>query len=149
MIMFIIATAQVFGTWLTEARIPFQMVEWVKSCDLPWWGFLLAINVLLIFLGMFLEVVSIMLITLPILVPMIHMLGIDPVHFAIVMTVNMELALITPPVGLNLYVLSNVSGSPLSETVRGVIPFVLVSVVQLLLITYWPTLSLFLPKLLM
>ena len=109
MIMFIISTAIVFGTWLTEARIPFHMVEWVKTCNLPWWGFLLVINLVLIVLGMFLEVVSIMLITLPILVPMIQALGIDPVHFAIVMTVNMELALITPPVGLNLYVLDRKS----------------------------------------
>lgn len=149
MIMFIISTAMVFGTWLTEARIPFQMVEVVKQYDMPWWGFLLVINVLLLFLGMFLEVVSIMLITLPILIPMIHVLGIDPVHFAIIMTVNMELALITPPVGLNLYVLSNVAESPLSETVRGVVPFVVLSMLQLLLITYWPDLSLLLPRLLM
>lgn len=149
MIMFIIATAMVFGTWLTEARIPFHMVELVKTYDLPWWGFLMVVNFMLIILGMFLEVVSIMLITLPILVPMIHALGIDPVHFAIVMTVNMELALITPPVGLNLYVLSNVAKAPLSETVRGVIPFMTLSMLQLLLITYWPDLSLWLPRLLM
>ena len=149
MIMFIISTAIVFGTWLTEARIPFAMVEWVKTCNLPWWGFLLVINLVLIVLGMFLEVVSIMLITLPILIPMIHALGIDPVHFSIVMTINMELALITPPVGLNLYVLSNVAKAPLSETVQGVIPFMCLSMLQLLLVTYWPDLSLFLPRLLM
>ena len=115
MIMFIISTAIVFGTWLTQEKIPAQLVEYIQQLKISWWGFLLLINIMLLILGMFLEVVSIMLITLPILLPMVNAFGIDPIHFAIIVTVNMELALITPPVGLNLYVLSNVSKTPLSS----------------------------------
>jgi C4-dicarboxylate transporter, DctM subunit len=149
MIMFIISTAIVFGTWLTQEGIPAQLVDYVMKFELPGWGFLLVVNIMLIILGMFLEVVSIMLITLPILLPMVHAFGIDPIHFAIIITVNMELALITPPVGLNLYVLSNVTKEPLSTVVRGVFPFIILSAILLLLVTYWPELSLYLPRLLM
>jgi C4-dicarboxylate transporter, DctM subunit len=149
MIMFIISTAIVFGTWLTQVQIPAQAVEFLKQWNMPWWAFLVVVNVILLIMGMFLEVVSIMLITLPILIPMVRALGIDPVHFAIIITVNMELALITPPVGLNLYVLSNVSQTPLSTVVRGVMPFIFLSLIHLAIVTYWPTLSLILPRLLM
>jgi len=90
-----------------------------------------------------------MFITLPILLPMVKAFGIDPIHFAIIITVNMELALITPPVGLNLYVLSNVSKTPLSLVVKGVSPFIILSLIHLSIVTYWPTLSLYLPRLLM
>ncbi len=149
MIMYIIATALIFGAWLTEAQIPAQIVAVVVEHNLPWWVFLIVVNILLLLLGMFLEVVSIILITLPIFLPLINALGIDPIHFAIIMTVNMEVALITPPVGLNLYVLSGVTGAPLAEIIKGVAPFVILSLIELALITYWPTLSLFLPNLLM
>jgi C4-dicarboxylate transporter DctM subunit len=149
MIMFIISTAIVFGTWLTQEKIPAQLVEYIQQLKISWWAFLLVVNVMLLILGMFLEVVSIMLITLPILLPMVNAFGIDPIHFAIVITVNMELALITPPVGLNLYVLSNVSNTPLSSVVKGVSPFIVLSLIHLTIVTYWPTLSLYLPRLLM
>ncbi len=149
MIMFIISTALVFGSWLTEAQIPADLVALTQKANLSWWAFLLVVNIMLLILGMFLEVVSIMLITLPIILPLLGVLGIDPVHFAIVMTVNMELALITPPVGLNLYVLSTVAKSSLSEIVKGVFPFVILSILELILITYWPQFTLFLPNLLM
>jgi C4-dicarboxylate transporter DctM subunit len=149
MIMLIIASALVFGAWLTEEQIPANLVQLTLTHDLPWWAFLLVVNFMLLVLGMFLEVVSIILITLPIFLPVIHALGIDPIHFAIIMTVNMEVALITPPVGLNLFVLSNVTKAPLSETIRGVTPFVILSLIELAVITYWPTLSLFLPNLIM
>ena len=104
---------------------------------------------MLLFLGMFLEVISIMLITLPIILPVLEALGIDLVHFAIVMTVNMEVALITPPVGLNLYVLTSVAKSNLSEVIRGAFPFVVLSLTELAIITYWPDFTLYLPRLLM
>ena len=98
---------------------------------------------------MFLEVVSILLITLPIMLPIVHQLGIDPVHFGIVITVNMELALETPPVGLNLYVISGVAKCPLWETIKGTFPFTCLGLIQLAIITYWPAYTLFLPNLLM
>ncbi|MFC1886381.1 TRAP transporter large permease, partial [Thermodesulfobacteriota bacterium] len=149
MIMLIISTAIVFGTWITQAGIPAKLVQLTVDYNLTWWSFLIAVNIMLLVLGMFLEVVSIMLITLPIIMPVLQALGIDLVHFAIVMTVNMEVALITPPVGLNLYVLTNVANSSLSEVTRGVFPFVFLSLLELVIITYWPAFSLWLPSILM
>lgn len=149
MIMFIISTAIVFGNWITEAGIPERIVEFAKAADLSPIMFLIFINILLLILGMFLEVVSIMLITLPIIMPVLQHLGIDLIHFAIIMTVNMEVALITPPVGLNLYVLSGVARAPLSEVTRGAFPFVILGFIEIAIITYWPQFSLFLPNLIM
>jgi C4-dicarboxylate transporter DctM subunit len=149
MIMFIITTAIVLGNWLTEAGIPARAVSLAKELRLSPYTFLLFINIILLIMGMFLEVVSIMLITLPIVLPMVLLLGIDPVHFGIVMTVNMELALETPPVGLNLYVISGVAKAPLWETIKGTFPFTCLGLAQLALITYWPAFSLFLPNLIM
>jgi C4-dicarboxylate transporter DctM subunit len=149
MVMFIISTAILFGNWLTEAGIPAGLVDWAKDLKLtPFW-FLLFVNIILLILGMFMEVASIMLITLPIMLPVISMLGIDLIHFGIVMTLNMEIALITPPVGLNLYVICGVAKAPLSEAINGVIPYIIITIVQLALITYWPAYTLFLPNLLM
>jgi C4-dicarboxylate transporter DctM subunit len=149
MIMAIISTAIVFGNWITEAGIPARLVKIATDIELTPFMFLLFINFFLLFLGMFLEVVSIMLITLPVIMPVIKHLGIDPIHFGIIMTVNMEVALITPPVGLNLYVLSGVSGAPLSEVVRGAFPFVILGLIEIAIITYWPAYTLFLPNLFM
>jgi C4-dicarboxylate transporter DctM subunit len=84
---------------------------------------------------------------MPILIPVLKPLGIDPVHFAIVVTINMELALITAPVGLNLYVMSTISKRPLGEVIRGVNPFVVLMFILLMLVTYAPAISLWLPKL--
>jgi len=149
MVLLIVSTAMVFGTWITHAGIPARLADLVVNYNLPWWGFLIIVNFLLLALGMFLEVVSIMLITLPIIFPLLSPLGIDPIHFGIIMMVNMEVAFITPPVGLNLFVLSTASKAPLSEVIRGVLPFVLLSILELAIITYWPAFSLYLPKLLM
>jgi len=149
MIMAIISTAIVFGNWITEAGVPARLVQFAVDINLSPVLFLLFVNILLLFLGMFLEVVSIMLITLPVILPVIHHLGIDPIHFGIIMTVNMEVALITPPVGLNLYVLSGVSNAPLAEVVRGAFPFVILGFIEIAIITYWPAFTLFLPNLFM
>jgi len=147
MIMVIISTAIVFGNWITQAGVPAQLVKFAVDIGLKPIFFLVFINILLLFLGMFLEVVSIMLITLPVILPVLLHLGIDPIHFGIIMTVNMEVALITPPVGLNLYVLSGVSRAPLAEVVRGAFPFVILGFIEIAIVTYWPAVSLFLPNL--
>lgn len=149
MIMFIISTAITFGNWLTEAGLPAKLVEIARDMKLTAFWFLLAVNIALLILGCLLEVVSIMLITLPIILPVIKALGIDLIHFGIVMTLNMEVALITPPVGLNLYVISGVAKAPLAETIKGITPYIIITIIQLGLITYWPTYTLFLPNLLM
>jgi len=149
MIMFIITSAIVFGNWLTEAGVPARAVALATELKLSSFAFLLFINIILLILGMFLEVASIMLITLPIMLPIVHQLGIDPIHFGIIVTVNMELALETPPVGLNLYVISGVAKAPLWEVIKGTFPFTCLGLIQLAIITYWPGFSLFLPNLLM
>ncbi|MGD8564035.1 MAG: TRAP transporter large permease [Desulfarculaceae bacterium] len=149
MIMIIIATASVFGHWITHAGLPAQLVMFVKEMGLAPWAFLIFCNVLFLFLGMFLEVVSIMLITLPIMFPVLMELGIDPVHFGVMMVVNMEVALITPPVGLNLFVLSGVAKCPLKETIKGAFPFVVLGLIEIVLVAYIPQLVLFIPNLLL
>jgi len=96
---------------------------------------------------MILEVFAVMLLTLPVILPVMDQLGIDPVHFCVIIVVNMELALLTPPVGLNLFVISNITRAPLAEVVRGTTPFLLLMLLLLLVVTYVPGLSLWLPRL--
>ncbi len=148
-ILIIVAVALAFGHWITESGIAGWLVDLVQQSDIRGWQFLIAINVLLLFLGMFLEVYSVMLICLPLIVPMLAPLGIDPLHFAVVMVINMEIALLTPPVGLNLFVIANISKTPLLEVTRGAAPFVVLMLVLLALITYVPVISLWLPQALM
>jgi C4-dicarboxylate transporter DctM subunit len=146
-VMIIIATALAFGHWITESGVPAALVKWIVDSGYASWQFLLFINLMLLFLGMFLEVASIMLITMPILVPVLGPLGIDPVHFAIMTTINMELALLTPPVGLNLFVLAAVTNTPIKTVIKGVLPFIALLLGLLMLVTYVPMVSLWLPKL--
>lgn len=146
-ITIIIATALAFAQWLTASGVPGAVVRYITEIGLQPWQFMLIINVLLIIMGMFLEAISIMLITLPILVPLLGPMGIDPVHFAVVITINMELALLTAPVGLNLFVLSNVAKQPLSVVTKGVFPLECLLFVLLMVVSYVPFLSLWLPNL--
>lgn len=146
-IMIIVATALVFGHWVTESGAPEILIDYAIALELKSWQFLLLINILLLVLGMFLEVASVLLITLPLLLPLLEPLGINPIHFGIVMTVNMELALITPPVGLNLYVLSSITDAGIGEIVRGILPFIGLMALLVGLITYIPELSLWFPSL--
>ena len=145
MIFFIIAGATVFGLYLTNEQVPQNIASWIMEGDVNKWTFLIACNLLFFVMGMFLEPTSIILITLPIFLPIIKLLGIDVIHFAIIMTVNMELGMVTPPVGLNLFVVSGIARAKLEEVVRGVIPFIALMVVVLVVIVIWPQLSLWLP----
>jgi C4-dicarboxylate transporter DctM subunit len=146
-IMIIVATALAFGEWMTQSGAPAALVQFTLDHHLKTWEFLLAINVLLLVLGCFLEVAATLLLVMPILAPALKPLGIDPIHFAIVFTHNMEIALIHPPVGLNLYVLATVSDAPIGEVIRGILPFLLLLLLVLGIITYVPVLSLWLPNL--
>ncbi len=146
-IMIIIATALAFGHWMTESGIPSQLVKFIVDHHFHTWQFLLAINVLLLILGCFLEVAATLLLVLPILAPVLLPLGVDPVHFSIVFTHNMEIALVHPPVGLNLYVLATISTAPVMEVIRGILPFIILLLIVLGIITYVPWLSLWLPHL--
>lgn len=146
-IVFIIVGALAFGHWITSAGIAEQLVQYVKSLDLKAWQFLLFINVVMLILGMFLEVFAIILIVMPLILPILKALDINLVHFGIVLTINMEIALISPPIGLNLFVLSSISGQPIGTAIRGVLPFIVLMLGLLALITYVPEISLWLPDL--
>jgi C4-dicarboxylate transporter DctM subunit len=120
-------------------------VAFLLSHHFPTWLFLLAINALLLVLGCFLEVTATLLLVLPILAPALAPMGVDPVHFSIIFTHNMEIGLIHPPVGLNLFVLSSIAVAPMGEAIRGILPFLIILLIVLAIITYVPVLTLWLP----
>ncbi|HEY1797345.1 MAG TPA: TRAP transporter large permease [Stellaceae bacterium] len=146
-IMLIIATALVFGHWMTGSGAPARLVQFAVAQNLGTWQFLLVMNILLLIIGCFLEVVGTLLLVMPILAPVLMPLGINPVHFGIIFTHNMEVGLVHPPVGLNLYVLSTISDAPIGEVIRGILPFLVILLLVLGLITYWPALTMWLPDL--
>lgn len=146
MIFLIIAAAMTFSLYLTNNQIPQAVAQWISDSNFNKWMFFLMANLMFFVMGTFLEAVSIILITLPVFLPIIKHLGIDPIHFAIVMTVNMELAMITPPVGLNLFVVSSVAKESLEDVVKGVIPFIVLMIAALVIFVIWPQLSLYLPN---
>ena len=148
MLLFIIACAMIFAHVLTMERIPQNIAEWLVARDMTWWMFLLMVNVILWFAGDFMEPSSIILILAPIFFPIAMELDIDPIHLGIVMTLNMEVGMITPPVGLNLYVASGLSGLSLEEVTKASLPWMAVMIVALILVTYIPGISLFLVHLL-
>jgi C4-dicarboxylate transporter DctM subunit len=145
-IMLIIATALVFGHWMTGSGVPARFVDFTAHQGLATWEFLLMINVVLLIIGCFLEVVGTLLLVMPILAPVLLPLGVNPVHFGIIFTHNMEVGLVHPPVGLNLYVLSIISDAPIGEVIRGILPFLIVLLIVLALITYVPIMTLWLPN---
>jgi len=149
MIGMIIVGALLFGYVISALDVPQTIVASMSNAELSRWEVLILVNVLFFFLGMFLEVISIMVITAPVIVPIIVAFGWDPIWFAIVMTINMELALITPPVGLNLYVLKGLfKETSLLTIIRGIIPFIFLDIFVLVIIILIPSLSLWLPDIL-
>lgn len=144
MIFLIIAAALVFGMFLTTEQVPQDFAAWVSDSGFNKWTFLLVVSLLFFVLGMFLEPTAIILITLPIFLPIIIALDIDVIHFAIIMVVNMELGMITPPVGLNLFVVSGITGKKVEEVIKGVVPFYAIFVIVLILIILFPQISLYL-----
>jgi C4-dicarboxylate transporter DctM subunit len=146
MLLYIITNAVLFSFLLTHENIPQAISEWLLASGLGVIGFLLAVNILLLIMGNFMEPSSIILITAPILFPIAMKLGIDPVHFGVMITVNMEIGMITPPVGLNLYVASGISKLGLTDMTKAVWPWLLTMLVFLAIVTYWPPLSLWLPR---
>ena len=144
-IMLIIATALAVGHWLTETGVPAQLLKFLLGHGYTTWQFLLAINVLLLVLGCFLEVTATLLLVLPILAPALGPMGVDPVHFSIIFTHNMEIGLVHPPVGLNLFVLSSIAAAPMGEAIRGILPFLVLLLIVLSIIIFVPSLTLWLP----
>lgn len=141
-ILIILAGAIFIGMLSTLAGIPQAIVGAVEALNLSAWQFLLIINILLLILGCFLDGITILTVIMPMLLPSLRLLEIDLIHFAIILCINIEIASITPPVGMNLFVIGSISRTPLETIVRGVVPFILTLTLALLLITYLPALFL-------
>jgi len=146
MLLFIIANAMLFAHVLTTERIPHSIAGTIVGWGLPWWGFLIVVNLLLLAAGNFMEPSAIILIMAPILFPIAVQLGIDPIHLGIIMVVNMEIGMITPPVGLNLFVTAGITGHSIGWAVKAALPWLSLLLIFLVLITYIPQISLFLPE---
>ena len=145
MLLYIITNAVLFSFLMTYENIPQAMAQWLLNMGLGAVGFLLMVNLLLLLAGNVMEPSSIVLILAPILFPVAMQLGIDPIHFGILIVVNMEVGMCHPPVGLNLYVASGITKMGITELTIAVWPWLLTMLLFLLLVTYWPPLSLWLP----
>ncbi len=145
MLMFIVCNALLFAHVLTTERIPQAIAEQIMSSGMSPWMFLLVVNVLLLVAGNFMEPTGIILILAPILFPISQQLGIDPIHLGVIMVVNMEIGMVTPPVGLNLFVTSGVTGMSLVQVTRAALPWLMVLMLFLVIVTYVPFISLALP----
>ena len=148
MLLFIIANAMLFAHVLTSEQIPQAITAAIADAGMSWWQFLLVVNVILLIAGNFMEPSAIMLILAPILFPIALELGIDPIHLGIMMVVNMEIGMVTPPVGLNLFVASGITGMPVWDVVKAALPWLSILILFLILITYLPFISTWLPNLL-
>jgi len=146
MLLYIITNAVMFSYLMTSEQIPQALAAWMLDKGLGVVAFLLFVNIVLLLAGNVMEPSSIVLIMAPILFPVALKLGIDPVHFGIMMTVNMEVGMCHPPVGLNLYVASGITKMGITELTVAVWPWLVTMLVFLVLVTYWPALSLVLPK---
>lgn len=146
MLLYIITNAALFSFLMSYQHVPEEMAGWMLSQGLGTIGFLLIANILLLAAGNFMEPSSIILILAPILFPIAIKLGIDPIHFGIIMVVNMEIGMCHPPVGLNLYVASGITKMGITELTVAVWPWLLTMLAFLVLVTYWAPLTLWLPK---
>jgi len=146
MLLYIITNAVLFSFVLANENLPNQLADWLLAKDLGQVGFLFLVNLVLLAAGNFMEPSSIILIMAPIFFPAAVQLGINPVHFGILIDVNMEVGLCHPPVGLNLYVASGISRLGITELTKAVMPWLGTMIVFLVIVTYWPWLTLVLPQ---
>jgi C4-dicarboxylate transporter DctM subunit len=145
MLLFIIANAMLFAHVLTTERIPHAIADTIVGWGLEPWMFLIVMNLLLLAAGNFMEPSAVLLIMAPILFPIATQLGIDPIHLGIIMVVNMEIGMLTPPVGLNLFVTAGITGNSIGWVIRAALPWLGLLLIFLIMITYIPQISLFLP----
>ena len=148
MLMFIVANALLFAHVLTTERIPQTIAETIVGWGMPAWQFLVVVNILLLIAGMFMEPTGIILILAPILFPIATRLGIDPVHLGIIMVVNLEIGMVTPPVGLNLFVTAGITRMSIMRVAQAALPWTLVLLGFLIFITYVPSVTMLLPNML-
>ncbi len=140
-ILLIVTAAGLYSWLLTTSGIPQKMIAEVNALHLPPWGLLLSINIILLIMGSFLEPPAAILILTPLLLPLVQAVGVDPIHFGIIMAVNLSIGMYTPPFGLNLFATQAVFQTPLGNIYRGVLPFLAINFATLLLITYVPWIS--------
>jgi C4-dicarboxylate transporter DctM subunit len=141
-VLIIVACAGVFSWLLTVNQVPAAMVGWLQSLNITPWMLLAVINVVLLAVGCFLDPLSAIVLLTPLLVPIIKAAGIDPVHFGIIFTVNLAIGLFHPPFGMNIFVAQSVLGLRLTAIYRGIVPFLVIYLIALVLITYIPDISL-------
>ena len=146
-VMFIVAAASIFGWLLTATRVTDAVAAWVLAFTHSPWVFLLLVNLLMLFVGCFLEPTAAILILVPVLMPVVQQLGIDPVHFGLVMVLNLMIGLLHPPMGMVLFVLARVANLSIEKTTMAILPWLVPLLLSLLLITYIPAISLWLPRL--
>lgn len=146
MIFFIIANAMLFAHFLTDEQIPQHITQMIIEANVGPLMFLLIVNILLLLMGQFMEPSSVVMITVPLLLPIGMALGIDPIHLGVIMVVNMEIGMITPPVGLNLFVASGITGLSLKQVIVASLPMTAILLFGLMLVTYIPVISLWLPN---
>ena len=148
-IMIVIGCAAVFTKVLAVEKIPTAVADLIVGLNADKIVILILINVVLLFVGCFMETLCAIMILAPIFLPIVTAVGVNPVHFGIIMVVNLAIGFITPPLGINLFVASRVGKAQLSEVIQGIVPFIVVMIVDLLLITYIPAISILLPSLFM
>jgi len=146
MLLYIITNAVLFSFVLANENMPHKLAEWLLGMNLGQTGFLFVVNLILLAAGNFMDPSSIILIMAPIFFPAAVQLGVNPVHFGILIDVNMEVGLCHPPVGLNLYVASGISKLGITELTKAVLPWLITMLIFLVIVTYWPWLTLVLPK---
>lgn len=146
-ILLILAGSEIFGWLITTTRISDQIADLIYAVSQERWVILLMLNVVLLLLGLALEPVPLILIMTPVLMPLIERIGVDPVHFGMIMVINLMIGLVTPPVGIVTMILGRIAGISFQQASRAVLPFMVPLLVTLGLVTYWPEMVLYLPKL--
>ena len=147
-VLFIVAAASIFAWVLTTTQVTDEIARWVLSITNDKWVFLILVNIFLLFVGCFMETIAAITILVPVLLPIAIKLGIDPIHFGLIMVLNLMIGLLTPPVGMVLFVLAKVSRLGFEKTVKAVLPWMVPLFATLFIITFFPSVVLWLPKLL-
>jgi C4-dicarboxylate transporter DctM subunit len=148
MVIFIVSTAAAFGWIMAYLRVPQVVAEALSAVSRNWWVIFMLLNGLYLFLGCIMEAAAIVIMTIPIVMPMLAQVGIDPVHFGVVLAVNMSIGTLTPPVGIVMFVICQIADLSVEEYTRVTLPFILILIAVLAVVTTFPQLVLFLPRLL-
>jgi tripartite ATP-independent transporter DctM subunit len=146
-VLLIVAGSEIFGWLITTTKIADQIADLVLAITERPWLILLLLNVFLLFVGLAMEPVPCILILTPILLPLMERIGVDPIHFGVIMVLNLMIGLLTPPVGIIVFILGRIAGISFERATRAVLPFMVPLLITLALVTYWPEMVLYLPKL--